>query len=237
MAELEKDDITLREACGNTVRNVTASELTGIDPQEAFDVAPYAKAVFQYFLRNPIGQEMGRKFKVSFSSSDEDTGLSYMHDLGFIAKVKEGKRGFKVMIGGGLGSQPRHADVLHEFLATDQIIPMMEGIVRIFDRHGERKSRAKARLKFLIKDLGLEQFLQLVKDEQKALPASSFPIDVEKNDGKLKTPTEIPAVKLENEEAFQTWKNTNVIAQKQEGFYAIGIKVHLGDFYTHQPEF
>ena len=78
-----------------------------------------------------------------------------MHDLGFIAKIENGVRGFKVMIGGGLGSQPRHADVLYDFLETDKIIPVMEGVLRIFDRHGERKSRAKARMKFLLKDIGL----------------------------------------------------------------------------------
>ena len=142
-AELEKDDVTLREACGNTVRNVTASETAGIDKDEPFDVSPYADALFKYFLRNPISQEMGRKFKVSFSSSDADTGLSYMHDLGFIAKIEDGVRGFKVMLGGGLGSQPRHADVLYEFLPSDKIIPLMDGVIRVFDRYGERKSRGK----------------------------------------------------------------------------------------------
>ena len=95
---MEKDQVTLREACGNTVRNVTASETAGIDVEEPFDVSPYAQAVFEYFLRNPIGQEMGRKFKVSFSASDADTGLSYMHDLGFIAKEKNGENN---------GKQPR----------------------------------------------------------------------------------------------------------------------------------
>src|SRR5690606_19579320 len=107
-AQLAKDDITLREACGNTVRNVTASPTAGIDVNEPFDVSPYAHATFQFFVRNPICQEMGRKFKISFSASDEDSALSYIHDLGFIAKAKDGKRGFKVMLGGGLGSQPRH---------------------------------------------------------------------------------------------------------------------------------
>jgi len=157
-AQLEKDDITLREACGNAVRNITASETAGIDVDEPFDVSPYAQAVFEYFLRNPISQEMGRKFKVSFSASDADTGLSYMHDLGFIAKIENGVRGFKVMLAGGLGSQPRHAEVLFEFLAADKIIPMMEGVIRVFDRYGERKSRAKARMKFLLKDVGLDGF-------------------------------------------------------------------------------
>ena len=90
--ELERDDITLREACGNTVRNVTASETAGIDINEPFDVSPYADAVFKYFLRNPISQELGRKFKISFSATDEDTGLGFMHDLGFIAKFVKAAR-------------------------------------------------------------------------------------------------------------------------------------------------
>ena len=98
-AQLEKDDVTLREACGNTVRNITASAMAGIDPNEPFDVSPYADAVFKFFLRNPICQEMGRKFKISFSSSDADTAFSYIHDLGFIPKIKNNKRGFKVLIG------------------------------------------------------------------------------------------------------------------------------------------
>ncbi|WP_422350333.1 HEPN domain-containing protein [Flagellimonas sp.] len=231
-AELERDDVTLREACGNTVRNVTASETAGIDVDEPFDVSPYAHAVFQYFLRNPIGQEMGRKFKVSFSASDADTGLSYMHDLGFIAKVKNGERGFKVMLAGGLGSQPRHADELYSFLPTDKIIPLMEGVIRIFDRHGERKSRAKARLKFLLKDIGLDGFKTLLEEEQLAIPHKTYPIDFESYPRPLVANVEAPQVQVEDEEAFNTWKSTNLVPQKQKGYVAIGIKVLLGDFYT-----
>jgi sulfite reductase (ferredoxin) len=231
-AELERDDVTLREACGNTVRNVTASETAGIDVNEPFDVSPYADALFKFFLRNPICQEMGRKFKVSFSASDEDTGLSYMHDLGFIAKVENNVRGFKVMLGGGLGSQPRHADVFYEFLPSDKIIPVMEGVLRIFDRYGERKSRAKARMKFLIKDIGLEEFKRLVAEEQKAIEFASVPIDVENYPVSKPVNVTAPEVDIKDEKAFQTWKNTNVIKQKQDGYVAIGIKVLLGDFYT-----
>jgi sulfite reductase (ferredoxin) len=231
-AELEKDEVTLREACGNTVRNVTASETAGIDVNEPFDVSPYADALFKYFLRNPICQEMGRKFKVSFSASDADTGLGYMHDLGFIAKIQDGVRGFKVLIGGGLGSQPRHADVLYEFLETEKIIPVMEGVLRIFDRHGERKSRAKARLKFLLKDIGLEAFVKLVEDEQKALPNTIVPIDVSTYTASTPVDVKAPEATIEDTEAYNLWKSTNVIKQKQDGFYAIGIKVLLGDFYT-----
>ncbi len=231
-AELERDDVTLREACGNTVRNVTASETAGIDPNEPFDVSPYADALFRFFLRNPICQEMGRKFKVSFSGTSEDTGLSYMHDLGFIAKIENGVRGFQVMLAGGLGSQPRVADELYSFLAADKIIPLMEGVLRIFDRHGERKSRAKARMKFLVKDIGLEAFKELVEAEQKAIAQKSVPIDADAYTVSQPVAVEAPAVTIKDTQAFELWKSTNVIPQKQEGYVAIGIKVLLGDFYT-----
>ncbi|MDC6350007.1 HEPN domain-containing protein [Zeaxanthinibacter sp. PT1] len=231
-AELERDQVTLREACGNTVRNVTASETAGIDPEEPFDVSPYAQAVFEYFLRNPIGQEMGRKFKVSFSASDKDTGLSYMHDLGFIAKEKNGTPGFKVMLGGGLGSQPRHADTLYEFLAADRIIPLMEGVIRVFDRYGERKSRAKARMKFLIKDLGLDGFKTLLEEEQLAITHQRYPINAAAYPELKVSGASIPDVEVSDREAFLLWKKTNIVPQKQSGYVAIGIKVMLGDFYT-----
>lgn len=231
-AQLERDKVTLREACGNTVRNVTASETAGIDADEPFDVSPYAQAVFEYFLRNPIGQEMGRKFKVSFSASEADTGLSYMHDLGFIAKEKDGERGFKVMLGGGLGSQPRHADELYSFLSTDKIIPLMEGVIRVFDRYGERKSRAKARMKFLLKDIGLDNFKQLLEEEQTAIPVKTYPIDFESYPKVQVAEVEVPEVVLEDQQAFEDWKSTNLVPQKQQGYVAIGIKVLLGDFYT-----
>ena len=230
-AQLEKDDITLREACGNAVRNITASETAGIDVDEPFDVSPYAHALFQYFLRNPISQEMGRKFKVSFSASDADTGLSYMHDIGFIAKIKNGVIGFKVMLGGGLGAQARHADVLYEFLASDQIIPLMDGVIRVFDRYGERKSRAKARMKFLLKDLGIDGFKELLEQEQRAVPYKTFPIDAKAYPEVKIADVEVPQLAIEDTEVFEQWKSANLVPQKQKGYMAIGIKVKLGDFY------
>ena len=182
-AELERDQITLREACGNTVRNITGSATAGIDPDEPFDVSPYAHAMFEYFLRNPICQEMGRKIKIAFSSSEKDTALVYMHDLGFIPKTKreDGKdiRGFKVYLGGGLGAQPFLAHLSHEFLPEDQLLPFTEAVLRVFDRHGERNSRHKARLKFLLAKLGLENFLQLVEQERLSLPHANIPVKYE----------------------------------------------------------
>jgi sulfite reductase (ferredoxin) len=236
-AQLEKDDITLREACGNAVRNITASETAGIDINEPFDVSPYAHATFQFFLRNTICQEMGRKFKISFSGTDEDTAISFMHDLGFIAKSKlingQTVKGFKVMLAGGLGSQPRHADVIYEFLEEQLLIPTIEGVLRVFDRYGERNKRAKARLKFLVKEIGVPAFLELVDQEKQALAYATYPIDIAAFENEIKfKKIEIPAISIEDTSAFEAWKNTNVIQQKQEGLFAIGIKVSLGDFYT-----
>jgi len=232
-SELAKDDITLREACGNTVRNITGSELAGVDVDEPFDVTPYAHGLFQYLLRNPICQEMGRKFKISFSSSEKDSALSYLHDLGFIPKIVDGQKGFKVMLGGGLGSQPSHAELLSEFIPVNQIIPTAEGVIRIFDRYGERAKRLKARLKFLIKDLGRDEFLRLVEEEKKALPFHSYEIDTTAFEGPITEPLlEVPTVTIEDVAAYAAWKKSNVIAQKQAGYVAIGVKVLLGDFYT-----
>ncbi len=234
-SELEKDEVTIREACGNTIRNVTASETAGIDVNEPFDVSPYAHATFEYFLRNPPNQEMGRKFKVSFSASNQDTALSYLHDVGFIAKVQNGVRGFKVLLGGGLGAQPYHAEDLYEFLPADKIVPLIETVVRVFDRYGERKNRNKARMKFLLQNIGLEKFKELLEVERKAVPFSHYPIDA---DAYPQTkPVElntIPEVVIEDQKAFEYWKSTNLVPQKQEGYVAVGIRVKLGDFYTKE---
>jgi len=232
-AQLEKDDVTLREACGNTVRNVTASPTAGIDVNEPFDVSPYAHAAFEFFLRNPICQEMGRKFKISFSATEEDTALSYIHDLGFIAKLQDGKRGFKVMLGGGLGSQPRHADELFDFIEAEKIIPLIESVLRVFDRYGERSKRLKARMKYLVKDIGKDAFMELVAQQKKALSKEIVEFDLEAFE---KEPSlqniEIPSVEIKDKKEYESWKSTNVIPQKQEGLFAIGIRVPLGDFYT-----
>src|SRR5690606_2971769 len=234
-SELEKDEVTIREACGNTIRNVTASETAGIDVNEPFDVTPYAHATFEYFLRNPPNQEMGRKFKVSFSANDKDSGLSYLHDLGFIAKVQDGVRGFKVLIGGGLGAQPYHAEDLYEFLPTEKVVPLIETVVRVFDRYGERSNRNKARMKFLLQNIGLEKFKELMEAERIAVPFESYPIDADAYPvAKPVNLTSIPQTEIIDQTAFEYWKSTNLVPQKQDGYVAVGIRVKLGDFYTKE---
>src|SRR5690606_34656925 len=223
-------NITIREACGNTVRNVTASDTAGIDPKELFDVTPYAYETFRYLLRNPICQEMGRKFKISFSSNDDDTAFSFIHDLGYIPRIKDGQRGFKVMIGGGLGANPYLALVAFEFLPEDQVIPFTEAVLRVFDRYGERNRRMKARFKFLLDDLGLEKIMELVEEERKAIKHKSYPFDLN-----VVPPSKYPDqqnwgdVVLSNQAKFEQWKKTNVIPQKQEGFFGAYVKLTLGN--------
>lgn len=232
-AELEDAGITLKEACGNTVRNVTASPAAGIDPDELFDVSPYAHAFYDYFLRNPICQDMGRKFKVAFSSSDKDTGLTFMHDLGFVPRIVDGKKGFKVVIGGGLGSQPVVASLAHEFIPVEEMIPYSEAVIRVFDRYGERASRGKARLKFLVKKIGLEELVRLIDEEKTAVINKVYPID--ESLAELAVPAERTAFEQEtpvDEALFVKWRESNVFAQKQEGFYGVTIKVQLGNVYN-----
>ncbi|WP_432712107.1 nitrite reductase [Pedobacter sp.] len=232
--QLEREDVTIREACGNTVRNVTSSPDAGINPDEIFDVSPYAHAVFSYFLRNPICQEMGRKIKISFSATEKDTAFSYIHDLGFIPKINEqGERGFKVLFAGGLGAQPFLANAVHEFLPEDQLIPYTESVLRVFDRHGERNNRNKARLKYLVQKLGLAEVLQLIEEERTANKSKSFAVDRDA------VPLPEPPALLNFEETgveetigYQHWLATNVFEQKQPGFYGVYIKVTIGDIRT-----
>jgi sulfite reductase (ferredoxin) len=235
-ADLEKDDVTMREACGNTVRNVTASPTAGIDPLEPFDVSPYAHGTFEYLLRNPVNQDMPRKFKIAFSSSDEDTAYSFAHDLGFIPKINSnGERGFKVMLGGGLGAQPILAHIVDEFLPEDQLVPYIESTIRVFDRYGERTNRNKARFKYVIQKFGLEEVLQLIKTERTANKVKSYKINTEAVDvPALPQPIEFDDVAISNPLGYEQWLATNIFEQKQKGFYGVYIKVQTGDIPTDQ---
>jgi sulfite reductase (ferredoxin) len=245
-SELEDAKITLREACGNTVRNVTASATAGVDPDEPFDVSPYAHAIFEYFLRNPICQEMGRKFKIALSSSDKDSAFGFMHDVGLIPKLRtnengETTKGFRVVIGGGLGAQPLAAQVAHEFLEEQYVIPFIEALIRVFDRYGERTRRHKARMKFLLAEIGLETLLEKVNEEWTALKNKEFSVNAEEDTIPAPRPSvstdEILAaasLKLNAEQLipFTHWLKTNVFEQKQKGWFAVQVRVLLGDFHS-----
>lgn len=232
-SELEEKGITLKEACGNTVRNVTASDTAGVDPNEIFDVSPYAYAFFDYFLRNPICQEMGRKFKVAFSSSDEDSAFTFMHDIGYIPRIKDGEKGFKVVVGGGLGSQPFLAHTAFEFLPAEKMIPFAEAAIRVFDRHGERASRGKARMKFLINKIGFDAFMALVEEEGTAVINKTVVVD--ESAAKIVGPasrTEFEVEAPRDAKLYDEWLKTNTFEQKQSGYYGVHIKLLLGNIFN-----
>lgn len=230
--------VTAREACGNTVRNITASPTAGVDPEEPFDVSPYVQAVFEYFLRNPICQDMGRKIKPAFSSSEKDSAFTYFHDFGFTPRLRivNGKqvRGFKVVLAGGLGAVPFIAPTVYDFMATDQIIPFMEATIRVFDRYGEREKRMKARMKFLLQKLGLEQYLELIEIERKSLVNQSVAIEAKEEEVVIpELPAELPQVEVD-EERYAFWKRTNTFEQKQAGWHGAYVRIPLGDIHAEK---
>jgi sulfite reductase (ferredoxin) len=230
--------ITTREACGNTVRNVTGCPLAGVCRTETFDVTPYAKACAKFLLGHKDTQNFGRKFKIAFSGCVEQAcGLAMMHDIGAVAKVKNGKRGFEFYVGGGLGSVPNQAKLFDEFLPEEELLPMAQAMSRVFARLGEKKNRNTARLKFLVNKLGLEEFRRLVLEERKTLtddPAwTSYLQNLKVTDEKpLK-----PAKALNGQakpEGFDAWRKTNVYAQSQAGYAVATVTLPLGDFTARQ---
>jgi len=237
-ADLESENVTLREACGNTVRNITGSATAGIDPHEPFDISPYAEAMFAFFLRNPICQEMGRKFKIAFSSSEKDSAFTFFHDLGLIPRIKtvdgKVKRGFKVVIAGGLGALSMVAQTVHEFLPEEELLPFAEALVRIFDRYGERASRNKARLKFLATKLGVDKLIELVKEEHTALKAKKAQITNIDVSTPLPPPlpSNLPTIAENERQDYQNWLETNAFEQKQKGFYGVYVIIPLGNLHA-----
>ncbi len=241
MRELADAGITTREACGNTVRNVTACHISGVSPTETFDVTPYAEAFKEFLLRNPICQNMGRKFKACFEGcQDVDHAGVRIHDLGFRARVKEIdgelKRGFQVHIGGGLGASPSLGHLWTEFMPVEEMIPFSASVIRIFDRHGERKIRMKARMKFLVRKLGFDKFKELVDEEISKLKVDPSWNDFLDNipeyhetkpDKEFNYPDAKPGI--EDTSEYKEWKATNVVPHIDDDFRMVNIRVKVGD--------
>jgi sulfite reductase (ferredoxin) len=230
--------ITTREACGNTVRNVTGCPIAGVCRTETFDVTPYAKACAKFLLGHKDTQHFGRKFKIAFSGcAAEACGLAMMHDIGAVAAVKDGKRGFEFWVGGGLGSVPNQAKLFEAFLPEEELLPMAQAISRVFARLGEKKNRNTARLKFLVNKLGLEEFRRLVLEERKALPEEAGWTAYLKNLNVTDEKPLKPAKALNGQpkpEGFEAWQRTNVYAQRQAGYAVATVTLPLGDFTARQ---
>ncbi len=233
--------LTTREACGNTVRNVTSCPLAGICPTEAFDVTPYALGTTRFFLRHPEFHDLPRKFKIAFSGCEEDgnCAVAGIHDVGLIARTRgwngTGRRGFKVLVGGGLGSLPTEAATLTEFLPEEELIPTIEAILRVFSEHGNRKNKYKARMKFVLREKGIEEFRRLVAEKRKLVttPAETFA---------LATPVRAPLVTLGTFDSggngasaeYERWAQHNLQPQRQPGYGVVWIKLPAGTVFSHQ---
>ncbi|MCH2665382.1 nitrite/sulfite reductase [bacterium] len=233
MRRLAASGITTQEACGNSIRNITACPLSGVCKTETFDVTPYADGATQFLLGHPDCQDFGRKFKIAFSGcAHEACGLTSMHDVGVIAKVEGDKRGFEFYVGGGLGAVPHQAKLMYEFLPVEELLPMIQSIARVFARLGEKNNRARARLKFLISKLGLDEFKNLVEEERKILPHddgwTAYLSDIDRfEETPLKDAVSLNGVA--KSEAFSEWYATNVYEQRQSGYAVVSVTLPLGD--------
>jgi sulfite reductase (ferredoxin) len=241
MRRLASVGITTREACGNSVRNVTACPYAGVCPDEAFDVTPYARAMSKFLLGHPDCQDFGRKFKPAFSGCQQHAcGLTNMHDLGLIAITRNEsgreQRGFQLYVGGGLGAVPYQAKLFDEFLLPEELLPVAQAIARVFARHGEKKNRNRARIKFLIQDLGIEKFRDLVREERKILPHDPKWTDYLKDaDQYQEVPLRLGGNLPEKiAEGFRRWLKTNIRPQRQAGYVIVTVTLPLGDITAHQ---
>lgn len=251
MRGLAEVGLTTREACGNTVRNVTACHLAGVCQGEVFDVTPYAKTVALHLLRNPLNQSLPRKFKIAFSGCRHDCAITPIHDIGLLAiRRDDGTIGFRMSVGGGLGPAPRIGHVLREFVPMNELIPTIEAVIKVFDALGNRKNRHKARMKFVIDKLGFEEFkrrwedayvamgyarpdlgsIKLLEHQDHPVPLI-MPAPVQHTDGNGSENGQEADVRST---AFRQWMRTNVLPQKQAGYVAVVIKLPMGDITAQQ---
>jgi sulfite reductase (ferredoxin) len=234
--------ITTREACGNGVRNVTACPLAGVCADETFDVTPYARATSRFLLGHPDTQDFGRKFKVAFSGCREHAcGLVSMHDLGAVAMTKEvdgvTKRGFELFVGGGLGTVPYQAKRFSSFVPEEELLPLAQAIARVFARLGEKKSRHRARIKFLVAQLGIDEFRRLVLEERARLTPddrwTSFLAELPAS-GERPFSSARPLGNGPQPEGFDTWHATNISPQRQPDYSVATVTLPLGDLTSRQ---
>ena len=263
MRELGETGLTTREACGNSVRNITSCPYAGVAHDEIFDVTPYAEAMTRYFLRHPLADRLPRKFKIAFEGCPQDHALASIHDLGFFARIVNGTRGFRLTIGGGTSIMPVSGMLLYEFLPADQIFEVAEAIVRVYHRLGDYKHRQRNRMKFLIKALGwdtwkahYDEALAGVRAEGGARRLAMDPSTVPDETAPdwagadapslqtvaaravtpLKGPGILPGtVKLAPlPDTYLRWMKSNVGLQKQAGYCHVTVRLPLGDFSAGQ---
>ncbi len=233
MRRLDEVGLTTREACGNSVRNVTACELAEVCAHAAFDVTPYAEALVRHFLRHPLSSSLPRKFKIAFSGCGHDCAYGAIHDIGFVAKVKDGERGFKVYAAGGLSTTPQAAITLHDFVPAAELGRVGEALVRLFHALGNRENKHRARMKYVLRKLGEEGFRRKYAAQRATIDAEAL--------AELRlpaAPNNAPAPPVEgpssHPEGYLAWRSANVVDQRQDGYAAVYVRLFLGDITSHQ---
>jgi sulfite reductase (ferredoxin) len=226
--------ITSREACGNTVRNITACYRAGTSATESFNIQPYADALFRYLVRNKYNQNLGRKFKITFEGCADDHSGLRIHDIGLWAVTRtengEPRRGFRVYLGGGLGAGPQLAHLYTDFLPVEDLFNLAAATLRLFDRYGERKARMKARMKFLIQTLGWELFRAALAEERARV--GPIPLDryLQETDPFIpESAAPSPVLRVLDarisEPHFQSWVHDSVIEHQLAGFRGVHVRI------------
>ncbi|WP_394847938.1 nitrite/sulfite reductase [Pendulispora brunnea] len=228
MRRLDEAGLTTREACGNTARTVTGCEVAEVCKSAPFDVSPYAEALTRYFLRHPLSGGLPRKFKSAFSGCATDCAMTQINDLGFIATVKDGEPGFKVVAAGGLSTSPQAAITLHEFVRPTEIARIGEAVLRLFNKLGNRENKHRARLKYVLRKLGEEKFRETYAQIRAEVDAeATAELKLPPEPGRVPAPAVEPPA--ERPAGFLAWRANAVVDQKQDGFAAVYVRLHLGE--------
>ena len=244
MRGLVEVGLTTREACGNTVRNVMCSHFAGVCPDEEFDSTPYAKAIARFFLRNPVCQNLPRKFKINFSCCSQH-GLVRIADIGLIPSKKDGNNGFKIYLGGGLGAASFLGHQLEEFTSEVRLVSTCMAVVRLFDRLGNRENMARNRMRYLVNEMGWEKFQKLVIKERSNVEMTvsletlgRYKVETEpQNMRQLLNGKKLPLINEKvdvNSDPYKRWLHTNVVSQKQNGYFVVFITLGAGDITASQ---
>lgn len=241
MRDLAEVGLTTKEACGNTIRNVTGCAMAGVCRGELFDVTPYGHAVARHFLRRPENQALPRKFKIAFSGCPHDCAMGAINDVACLAKVKDGVRGFTVKVAGGLSTTPEDAHLLYDFLASDELIPVIEAVVAVFNKHGNRQNKMRARLKYVVRKLGWDGFRAEFERELAFIQENVCgrrPIDATDGDSLSRPPARralpVAAAAMGGGSGYAAWARTNVTPQKQKGWNAVTVRLLRGDMTAAQ---
>ncbi|MFO0662244.1 MAG: nitrite/sulfite reductase [Polyangiaceae bacterium] len=235
MTTLVDAGITTREACGNSVRTVTGCDLAGVAKSAVFDTRAHGEAITRFFLRHPKAAGLPRKFKIAVSCCPHDCAQAAIHDVGLVAKIVDGQRGFRVLVGGGLSTSPEAAAVLYEFLPEHAILELCEAVLMVFDARGNRENKHRARLKYVLRAVGLDELRRLVDVErEKIRERGDAPVVLSATPLPSPPKREAPSPSLPPEPGYLTWLSSNVIEQSQEGYASVVIRLPLGDVTSEQ---